>query len=478
MQRKLSVIFFAIVFCVLAQNTVFCAVKIQEGSQLSLEECVDIALKNSPQINISKNNQKIYKSRIGQAKSDYFPTVGAGGGYYNQQGNASGNRTISNNMDYYALSGSLNMMFYNFGKTGAKINMQKFYTIASDFDYQNTVLNTVYNVKAAYYGVLGAQASREVARSNVKLNEREYNRTKAFFEEGLKSKIDLVNTEVYLSDAKIELVNTEKAYQMSLVKLNNAMYVAYAPSYSIKNTESFNFKKSVYTDVNLVNIANTKDLSKPPEVPKNAVFSTSVEKSNILKDYIFKPFEYTFNDTVAMAKEKRPDIKSYENTYSAMAESLKYTKREYFPSIGGQAGYGFRNMDSNINNSFNFSATINAQGINIMNTKYKIDEAKAQLEIAKDNLELVSQNMYFEVQTAYINMKQIEERLPLLSVKVRQTLENYDLADGRYEVGVGNFIELQNAKVNYNNAQQAYVQAIYEYNVARASLEKAMGETQ
>lgn len=477
MKRILTAIIFTVLVYFCTPNFACAIEEIKEGSQLSLEECIDIALKNSPQINISKNNQKIYKSRIGQAKSDYFPTIGAGGGYYNQQGNASGNRTISNNMDYYALNASLNMMFYNFGKTGAKINMQKFYKIASDFDYQNTVLTTVYNVKSAYYGVLGAQASREVARSNVKLNEREYKRTKAFFEEGLKSKIDLVNAEVYLSDAKIELVTAEKTYQTALVKLNNAMYVAYAPAYSIKNTESFNFKKNVYADVNLVNISNTKDNSKAPELPKNAVFTSSVEKSNILKDYIFKPFDYTFDETVAIAKEKRPDIKSYENTYEAMAQSLKYTKREYFPSLGGQAGYGYRNMNDVTNNSFNFSATLSAQSINIMNTKYKIDEAKAQLEIAKDNLNLVQQNMYFEVQTAYINMKQIEERLPLLSVKVRQTLENYELADGRYEVGIGNFIELQDAKVNYNNAQQAYVQAIYDYNVARAALEKAMGET-
>lgn len=461
---------------IFTQNIASAIVEIKEGSVLGIEECIDIALKNSPQLNISRNNNKIYKSRIGQAKSDYFPTFGAGGGYYNQNGNASGNRTISNNMDYYSASANLSMMFYNFGKTGAKINMQKFYTIASEFDLDNTKLQTIYNVKSAYYGVLAAQASRSVARANVKLNERTYSRTKAFFEEGLKSKIDLVNAEVYLSDAKIELVNTEKAYQISLVKLNNAMYVAYAPSYAIKNTESFNFKRSPNTDVDLVDIANTKDLSKPPEQPKNAVFLSSVEKSNILKDYIFKPYSYSFEETVGIAKEKRPDLKSYQNTYSAMAESLKYTKREFFPSIGGKAGYGYRNMDSQTNNSFSFSAALEAQSINIMNTKYKIDEAKAQLEIAKDNIDLISQNLYFEVQTAYINMKQVEERLPLLSTKVRQTLENYELADGRYEVGLGNFIELQDAKVNYNNAQQSYVQAIYEYNVARASLEKSMGE--
>lgn len=477
MRLRLTALIIFAVLCIFTQNFAMAVVEIKEGAMLSLEDCIEIALKNSPEINISKNNQKIYKSRIGQAKSDYFPTIGAGGGYYNQNGNTSGNRTLSNNMDYYSMSASLNMMFYNFGKTGAKINMQKFYKIASDFDLDNMRLTTVYNVKTAYYGVLAAQANRQVARSNVAMNERTYNQIKAFFEEGIRSKIDLVNAEVNLSDSKIELVTAEKAYQTALVKLNNSMYTAYAPAYSIKNTESFNFKNNVYTDVNLVNIADTKDLSATPKQPKNAVFTSSVEKSNILKDYVFKPFDMSFDETVKTANEKRPDLKSYESTFKAMEESLKYTKREYFPSLSGRAGYGYRSMDGNTTNSFNLSATLETSNINIMNTKCKIDEAKAQLEIARENVNLIKQNIYFEVQSAYIDMKQIEERLPLLAVKVRQTLENYELADGRYEVGVGNYIELQDAKVNYNNAQQAYVKAIYDYNVARAALEKAMGES-
>ena len=41
-------------------------------------------------------------------------------------------------------------------------------------------------------------------------------------------------------------------------------------------------------------------------------------------------------------------------------------------------------------------------------------------------------------------------------------------------MGLGDFIELQDAKVQYNNAQHNYVQTVYNYNVARAALEKAM----
>ena len=55
---------------------------------------------------------------------------------------------------------------------------------------------------------------------------------------------------------------------------------------------------------------------------------------------------------------------------------------------------------------------------------------------------------------------------------LNQTFENFELADGRYAVGLGDYIELQDAKVNYNNAQNTYVQAVYNYNVARANLER------
>ena len=75
-------------------------------------------------------------------------------------------------------------------------------------------------------------------------------------------------------------------------------------------------------------------------------------------------------------------------------------------------------------------------------------------------------------------MIQLEKQIPLLESKVRQTLENLELADGRYEVGLGDYIQLQDARVNYNNAQNTYVQTIYNYNVARATLEQAIALNQ
>ena len=194
-----------------------------------------------------------------------------------------------------------------------------------------------------------------------------------------------------------------------------------------------------------------------------------IEKISVLDNYKFKPFPYTFEESVNLAYKNRPDLKAYTSSLNAMKESLKYTKREYLPEISASAGYGYR--DQYNSNSFNVGVNLSST-VNIKGQKHKIDNAKIQVQLAENDIEQAKQDVYFEVQNLYINMVQLEKQIPLLAVKVKQTLENFELADGRYAVGLGDYIQLQDAKVNYNNAQVSYVQTVYNYNVARATLER------
>lgn len=471
--KKLNIFFLIVISFLFFSAPVSAIEEITETSVLGLEDCIELAIKNSPKINMYKNYALMAKSRVGQAKSDYFPNLSAGSGYYGQADSHANN---SGNNNYYSASASLNQLIFNFGKTNAKINMQKFSEIAAEYDTDNAVVEAVYTVKNAYYNVLAMQAYRDIQEANVKINERQYIRTKAFFDEGLKSKIDLVNAEVYLSDAKVELTKAENNLKTAMINLNNAMFVAYAPEYTIKSTESFNLSNNNYASISLLTDNPDEKYDTITTDDDGTIFTSSVEKNDILQNYQFKPYPYTLDEALERANNNRPDLSSFASTYVAMQEALKYAKREYFPDLTGRVGYNLKNTSYFFNNGMTFAASLDFPAVNIMNTKYKIDESKAQLDAALDNLNLCKQNIYFEVQSAYVNMKQLEKRIPLLEVKVRQTLENYELADGRYAVGLGNFIELQDAKQNYNNAQQSYVQTIFDYNIAIATLEKAMGD--
>lgn len=460
-----------IIFSLTSFNAVFAIedIKVEQGSVLSLTDCISIALNNNPGIKNAKYNYGISKANVNAARSEYFPTIGVGTGY-SYTGTKNKKRTTSSNV--YSVEASLNQMIWNFGRTNSRIRMQKFYQIADRYVFDNTVRETIFNVKQKYYEVLAARATVAINRAYVDINERNYLRTKAYFDEGIKSKIDLVNAEVTLSDSKITLIKSQNAYKNSLVNLNNTMYLKEAPVYSIASTEDFNLKDNVaHVDLTNIQRKDNKKGSQAPSGIEDAKLLSSVEKLEVLTDYAVKEFPYSFEECIETAYKNRADLKAYNSTLDAVKENLTFVKRNYYPEISANAGYGFR--DVNNTNSLNVGVNMSSY-VNIMAQKANVDAAKFQVDIAQNSLNQLNQDIYFEVQNAYINMIELEKQIPLLAVKVRQTLENYELAEGRYYVGLGDYIQLQDAKVNYNNAQCSYIETIYKYNVAKAELESVI----
>lgn len=466
-----------VIICILALSIPTFAledINVQQGSVLSLNDCISIALNHNPAIKNARYNYGISKSNVGVARSEFFPTVGVGTGY---SYNTTSSSKINTDTNAYTVQATLNQLLWNFGRTNANIKMQKFYLIADEYNFYNTVRETTFNVKQKYYEVLAARATVLINKAYVQINERNYQRTKAYFDEGIKSKIDLVNAEVTLSDSKIQLVQAENSYKNSLVNLNNAMYLVNAPAYSISGTEVFNNVNDNVAPVDLTKITkpSDKEISKLPVNVKDAKLTSSVETLELVTDYKVDEFPYSFEECMKMAYKNRADLKAYNSTLDAVKQNLLFVKRNYYPELSASAGYGFRNTNST--NSLNVGLNLSSS-VNIMNQKYKVDAAKYQVDIAENSLNQLNQDIFFEVQNAYINMVELEKQIPLLAVKVRQTLENYELAEGRYYVGLGDYIQLQDAKVNYNNAQCSYIETIYKYNVARANLESVIAMPQ
>ena len=444
---------------------------IESGAYLTLKDCIEISLSNSPLVKRTVYNLRTAKNNISIAKSAFLPTIGVGAGISQNISETTGRNHIrNNNKSLPTVNAYISEMLWNFGKTNASIRMQKFNKIATEYEFDYSVLTTIFDVKLKYYAVLAAKSLVDIEKANVQMNERNYIRTQAYFDEGIRSKIDLVNAEANLSDAKISLVQAENNYKQALVALNNSMYVAYAPEYEISNTETFNLKNP-YVPVSLTQISNYADLADVPDGVQDAALTASVDKTEVLENYDFIKYPYTFEESVDLAMKNRPDLKALNASVDAMKQYLLAVKRQYYPNLTANLGYGLNNSEHFATNSLSLSLDLNSS-INIFQHVKEVDNAKIQVEYAQNEVKLLSENLYFDVQEAYIAMIQLEKQIPLLETKVRQTLENLELADGRYEVGLSDYIELQDARVNYNNAQSSYVQTIYKYNVARATLEQ------
>lgn len=469
------IILMAFIFCLITPNSFSIDEKKENSNPLTLKNCIELALKNSPYIKKQKLNYEVSKHDVKIAQSVYFPTIGAGVGYDLSERLRKEKNTTSNALSVQA---SISQLIWDFGKSNANIKMEKFYKILAYHNFDTTVLDTIFDVKVKYYSVLASKAAIEIDKSNLQINERNYQRIDAYFEEGLKSKIDLVNAEVNVTQAKVSLVGSENTHKNALSDLNNSMYLAYNPEYNIEVPKEYGFIKDLTPKSLTETTTSTEDLLAPPQSVDDAKLTARVETQDYASVYKIEKFPYSFEECLKIANEKRPDIKAYEASLNAMQEYYKMVRRDYYPELSAAGFYSYNGSKANgtpYDNTNNFNVSLNlSTSTNIMRQVNMQNRAKLQIDLAQNDIETLRQNIYFEIQEAYINMKEYEEKIPLLGQKISQTLENLELADGRYGVGLGDYIELQDAKMNYNSAQHAYVQAIFYYNVAKARLEQAI----
>ena len=135
---------------------------------VSVDDCVKIALENNPTILSQLISKDIYKNKIAQAWSNYFPKLNAGISY-------SKNDMLMTNfkfpMQEYSLwnlpNVGFNQLIYDFGKTGAQAGVAKKTYEASRETLQSSINDVVYQVKNAYFNQLFLQQQAEVYEDSV-----------------------------------------------------------------------------------------------------------------------------------------------------------------------------------------------------------------------------------------------------------------------------------------------------------------------
>lgn len=274
-----------------------CAIEepsVQEGAVLSLDECVSVAINNSPVIKGKAYNLQVAISNVGIAKSAYFPNLGYDAGIY-QDYNSNKNYNGSSNRELPQVNVYLSQLLWNFGKTNSIIRMERFYKLASEYEFLDSICNTIYDVKIHYYALLKAQSEVEIAKNNVYLNEDHLTKAHELSLKDKNRKADYTNAKINLSEAKILLLDAQNNYDLALADLANSLYIAPAPEFSIQKVDTFNFS-DVYMPESI--------LTKPTD-DKNIIdvaLKTKIEKNETSK---IKKLPYTMNDSFSIAEKKQ-----------------------------------------------------------------------------------------------------------------------------------------------------------------------------
>ena len=403
---------------------------VEKNIDMTLERCIELALGNNPQINAAFHDILASDARIKQVWSNYFPQVSWQTGYTRirqlQLSDALGRNLTFN---YFILGQvTLQQMLYDFGVTQNQATIKRLDYEANKTTLGATINEVIYQTKDAYFNLLYAFENKRVAEDTVNKFEMFYNQAKAFYEIGMNPKVDVTIAEVNLSNAKLQLIQADNAVNLAVAKLNNIMGVPF------------------------------------------------IDKYNVQERLKYEPVNITFNKSIEIAREARPELKLAELKVESANQTLKLVKKSYFPtlSIEGQLQIGGKNFTSNY--GYNLGGYLNFPTVNGMLIKNEIQEARYLYDKEIANAKNTQNEIYLEIQNAFLTLEEKKNQMPVAVLGVKQAKENYELSYGRYRVGEANPTELKDAQINYQQAQLSYYNALYQYNSAKAQLEKAIGK--
>lgn len=403
---------------------------ISKNIDMTLENCIKIALGNNPEITAAFQDILINDNKLKQIWTNFFPVISwqTSWSHIKQlQLSDVFNRNLE--YEYYILGQiSLEQMLYDFGVTQNQATIQRLGYEASKKTFAAIVNDIIYRTKDCYYKVLYAYEAEKVAQKNVNNFQSFYNQAKALYSVGLNPKVDVTIAQANLSKAKMNLIAAKNLVNTSVAELNNIMGVPYISKYTIRD------------------------------------------------ELKYSPMNLNFEQIIMSATESRPELKRAKIEVEKARQNIKLNIKTYFPSLTAQAQYqrGGRHWTSN--DGWNIGVYFNFPNVNILYNNLGIKEAKLLYDKELASARKTQNDIYLEIQTAYLKLHERETQLPVAEIQLKQAQENYELSNGRYKVGEASPIELKEAQNTLAESQLAFFEALYLYNSAKAALEKAIGK--
>jgi len=402
------------------------------NGEVTLSDCIKLAILHNPSIMSAISNSEIYKSRVGQAWSNYFPTIGAGVSYSRNDmlmtmGGAYSRMMVQKYNMYYVPTLSANMLLFDFGKTKSYADSAKKTYESSRYDAETSIENVIYNVKVAYYNMIFARIQKSVYEETVKDYELQLKQARAYYEIGKKAKIDVTYAEYNLGKANLNLIKAKNTMELAAVQLANAVGI--------------------------------------PEM-----------EEVVLKDGLnTKEYDVNFTDLIQTAESSRPSLLAVKKLMDAAELNIRSAKRAFTPDIGAFGSYSHGGRQVDADNGYQFGVQLQYSNMNLMLLKKQVDEATATYRKYVADYEKARQDVYLEVKSAYINLMNSHDSIAVSKLALQQAKEQQYQAFRRYQVGLGDAIEFKDSENTYLNAQLDYYSTLLQYNINAAEVERVIG---
>ena len=385
----------------------------QEKQTITLEEAIDIAVANNPAIEISDATVDISRAGVKDAKSAYYPHVSS--------------RII---VPFIGRESGffLDQLIYDFGRTSNAVKSTKQLLKARKFDKESTEEDIILSTIIGYYTVLSERHIALAMEKKVVELEKQLERAEGFYKFGRVPQIDVTKAEVNLGNAKLEQIQARNNLEVAKVNLQTVMGL---------EDESFNF-----------------DLEDSPDI---TIMSYELEES------------------IIQALGSRAELKSLEAQKAAMRANVKASKKEFYPEIFGRTAYRFEGKGAETP-GFIAGVGVKFPIFEGFSRFAKVEDSKANLRRANAELRSTRAGIVSHIKQLYLDLEFAKENIQVTKRTKDSAEQSLNLARERYNLARASSVELAEAEALYAISYAKYMQAIYNYNIKVARLERATGE--
>ena len=409
---------------------------------LSLLQSLNLALQQNASILKAKNDLEASLGVVVQTRAVALPQLTATGQYKYTDPNAieSFPGTSQPNQSWNA-GIQIVQSIYSGGKIVAALRAASATKQQALAQYQTTVADTLLSVRLAYYDTLLAAQQITVHEASVNLLQKEFEDQQHRLDAGTVPKFNVLRADVAVANERPNLIQAKNNYRIAKNNLSNLL--------------GYNLPREIWEDVPL-NLSDSLD---------NA------------------PFEVNLPDAIQQALGKRSELIALRKTEELQRLNVTSAKSGYKPTVSVFAGYGWYNaqftppveLDHDIS-GWNAGAQLQWDIFDGMLTHGKVVQAKSLYEKSENDLTDQSRQIELEVRTDYSDFIEAKEVLDSQEKVQEEADEALREAKSRADAGTGTQLDVLDSETALTQARTTQIQALHDYDTARAKLQRAIGE--
>lgn len=410
---------------------------------LTMDEAIDLALKNNKEVKASKIGIEKAEARVLEAIGNALPTLSLSAVYqrniqvpvffipnFEDPSKGLSPVRVGLNNQYNVGFQASQILFNSAVFTG--IGASKIYEHAAKEQANAVIAKVITDTKKSFYMALLAREFASIARASLKNGEENLATIKLLFNEGLVAEFDAIRAEVGVENIRPFLTQAEAGYKNAVSALQTQMGVGLAEEY----------EPSGRFDTTL------------PDIP--------AEEEAMLR-----------------AARENFDVRALELQEKVMDEFVTIYRSDYFPTLALYGNWTNQGQSDTFNGFV--SATSSAVGLNLsinlfngMKSQAKVEQAQADRNTVSVQVQQVRDGIRLQVRAVLNNITSAKQRISAQQRTVDQAQRGYDIALIRYREGTGSLLEINDADLALSQARNNKIQALHDFYAAKADLDRLL----